>query len=272
MISIIVAVHNHLTINKIFLEHLQKYTYNPYELIVIDNNSTDGSREYFRDAGAIIVENCQNYSYPYCQNQGIREAKYDVLAFLNNDIIVAPHWDRKLMEAMDVHGLEIITPSGVEFAETTEATRKLHRRWKAIKNVVGLIAKNNFTFRLMVKLMYGDWEKYNQQRYAKYGTEIKEGFLGNSVIMKRSGLGKVGLWDERIQAADWDLYMRSKKRSQEQGDLKPVHVALGIFNHHFIRLTLKSKPPVFADAANIISLNEKWPTAEQEKLLKNLTA
>lgn len=270
MISIIVAVHNQLAINKIFVEHLQKYTYHPYELIIIDNNSTDGSREFFKSVGAVVVENSQNYSYPYCQNQGIKAAKYDVFAFLNNDIIVAPNWDKKLLETMDAHGLEIITPSGIERAETPAVTQRLHRRWKAIKNVVGYVAKNDFSFRLMVKLMYGNWEKFNQQRYAMYGIEVIEGFLGNSIIMKRSGLEKVGLWDEQIQAADWDLYMRSKKRSLEQHDIKPIHVALGVFNHHFIRLTLKSKPPVFADASKMMSIKEKWPESERTRLMKDL--
>jgi hypothetical protein len=86
-------------------------------------------------------------------------------------------------------------------------------------------------------------------------------------------LDKVGLWDERIQAADWDLYFRSKKRSIEHGDIKPVHVALGVFNHHFIRITLGSniaKEPVFADAANIIPLKDKWTDEERKVLQKDL--
>ena len=124
----------------------------------------------------------------------------------------------------------------------------------------------------MVKLMYGNWEKFNQQRYQKYCTDVIEGFLGNSVIMKRSALDKVGLWDERLQAADWDLYLRSKKRSLEHGDIKPVHVALGVFNHHFIRLTVGAKPPLFVDAANIIPLKQKWTEEERATLLKDLPA
>jgi hypothetical protein len=76
--------------------------------------------------------------------------------------------------------------------------------------------------------------------------------------MKKSALEKIGPWDERIYAADFDLYLRSKVRNASVGDLKPVHTALGVFNHHFIRLTLDSKPPVFKDKANLISLDEKW--------------
>ena len=40
MISIIAAVHNQLPINKLFYDSLVKYTYHPFELIIIDNNSS----------------------------------------------------------------------------------------------------------------------------------------------------------------------------------------------------------------------------------------
>ena len=47
MLSIIVAVYNQLGHNQLFLEGIQRYTTGPYEVIVIDNHSTDGSVEFF---------------------------------------------------------------------------------------------------------------------------------------------------------------------------------------------------------------------------------
>jgi glycosyltransferase involved in cell wall biosynthesis len=91
MISIITAVFNQRGMNQLFYEKLVEYTENPFELIIIDNNSTDGSREYFENKKFVkLIKNDGNYSYPFCQNQGIKAAKYDYLAFLNNDIIVCP--------------------------------------------------------------------------------------------------------------------------------------------------------------------------------------
>jgi len=93
MISIITAIHNGLAINKFYEASLKKYTVNPFELIIIDNASKDGSAEFFENAGYKVVRNQQNYSYPYCQNQGTKIAKGEYLFFLNNDIVVAPCWD-----------------------------------------------------------------------------------------------------------------------------------------------------------------------------------
>jgi GT2 family glycosyltransferase len=270
MISIITAIHNGLAVNKIFLANLKKYTFHPFELIIIDNNSTDGSKEYFARNNAIIIENNNNYSYPYCQNQGIAQAKFDILALLNNDIIVSPHWDKKLIDIAERNNLEIITPCGIERLENPEATKKISRKWKAIKNFVSAIGINSFTLKLMHKLMYSGWEKFNEQRFQKFGNSVSEGFVGNTVVIKKSAIEKIGMFDERIQSADFDLYVRSKKRNLEKGDMKPVHIAWGVFNHHFIRMTVKSKPTEFSDKTKMISLEEKWGKELEGYLKQNV--
>jgi len=269
MISIITAVHNQLEMNQIFLENLRKYTVNPFELIIIDNNSTDGTRQFFENEGAVVIANHANFSYPYTQNQGIKVAKYNLFAFLNNDIIVCPQWDQKIIESMKVNGLDLITVCGIERIEAPELTKKLGRKWKRIKNILKQFGLSKFNLNLMHKLMYGNWEKFNQNRENIFKNKVIEGFVGNSVIFNRTALERIGPWDERIQGADFDIYMRSKKRNIEFGDIKPCHIALNVFNHHYIRITAKSKPPVFADAANMITLEEKWSEDERKLLLKD---
>ncbi len=267
MISVITAIYNQLAVNKIFYDFLKRYTGHPFELIIIDNGSQDGSAEFFESVGATVIRNDGNYAYAFCQNQGIRVARYDTFAFLNNDIIVSPDWDKRLLAAMDINGLEVATCCGVERLETGAQTRRIRKKWSLIKNVVGLLGHSETTLRWMHKLMYGNWENFAQKRFERFQSAVMEGFVGNTVIIKKSALEKIGPWDERIYAADFDLYFRSKKRNVEVGDIKPVHVALGVFNHHFIKLTLKSPRPAFKDQARLISLEEKWgePTAQAYK-------
>jgi hypothetical protein len=125
----------------------------------------------------------------------------------------------------------------------------------------------------MHRLMYGDWEKFSAARLAQHGTAVREGFVGNTVIIKRSALARIGLWDERINWADFDLFLRTRQRHREKGDIQPVHIVFGVFHHHYIRMTLKSRPPVFKDADKIIQPEEKWGREEIaacEQLLKSL--
>jgi len=264
MISIITAVHNGLSFNKIYLECLRKYTKSPYEVIIIDNASTDGSREYFQENGCKVIANDRNYSYPYCQNQGIREASGDYLFFLNNDLIVSPSWDERLIKAAQLHGVDIISAAGIENVGNRKETKKISRAWKRVKNPLKIFGFGRGNLLLMQRLMYGNWEKYCEKLFEKFGYNVIEGIVGNNVMMTRRALTIMGDWDERIQGADWDLFMRTKQRSMEKGDIKPCHIALGVYIHHYIRMTVKYavKPTPFADIDKLIALSDKW-TKEQ---------
>ncbi|EMR03990.1 glycosyltransferase family 2 protein [Cesiribacter andamanensis] len=259
MISIITSVHNQLGMNQLYMEYLTRYTHYPFELIVIDNASTDGTLEFFREHADVVIANEVNYSYPYCQNQGVRAARYDILAFLNNDILVSPEWDLRMLEVMQEHGLEIASFATNDHLENRKAQKALNRRWKRIKYPTqALFGTGKGSLQLMARLMYGNWERWCERRYQQFGKGIKEGFSGSSIIMRRSALEKLGPWDERLQAADFDLYFRSKDRSLQQGDIKPMMLATGVYIHHYQRLTSKAKRPAFVDAANHISLTDKW--------------
>lgn len=269
MISIITAVHGQLAVNRLFWEHLKNNTRSPFELIIIDNASPDGSADFFDSVGARVVRNKENFSYPRSQNQGIELARHDWLAFLNNDIIVSPAWDEVLMASMRSHDLEAATVCGIEQVENAQATRRLKRRWSLIKNSLSVFSRSQSNLRRMHRWMYGNWEQFAAERQKQFAGQIKEGFVGNTVMLRRSALEKIGPWDERVQAADFDLYLRSKARHLSHGDMRPVHIALDCFVHHYIRLTLSAGYPPFADRARLISLEEKWP-AEQRAWLDAL--
>ena len=268
LISIITAIHNGLAFNQLFYESLIKYTIHPFELIIIDNVSTDGSREYFEKVGARIIHNEVNYSYPYCQNQGIALAETDNLFFLNNDIILSPRWDEILLEVAMRHNVDVLSASGIENLGTKKETQSIDRKWKRTKNPLMIFGFGKKNLAFMHKLMYGNWEKFCQKKFEKQRWNIVEGIVGNNVMITRRGLNIVGLWDERIQTADFDLFMRTKKRAQAVGDIKPAQIALGAFIHHYNRMTVKYavKPKPFADQTNLIGLYDKWTPAEVEDL------
>jgi GT2 family glycosyltransferase len=272
MISIIVAIYNQYELNELFLETLRKYTNNVYELIIIDNGSTDGSQELFKKHGATIIQNQANYSYPYCQNQGIKVAKYDILAFFNNDIIVSPGWDTQLLQSMKIHKLDVCGFGCNDTIEKgNEDIRPVRRKWQRVKNLIyTAFGTRSFSLHWMMKLMYGNWVSWNQKWAQKYKDEIREGLSGSCVISTKKGIELIGLWDERVQSADFDIYLKTKKRNLEVGDIRPAHNIMGIYIHHFGRLTVKGKPPVFVDAANIIELKTKWGEALANELLRDI--
>ena len=265
-ISIITAVYNQLAMNQIYWENLVKNTQHPFELIVIDNASTDASADFFESVGARVIRNAGNYSYPVSQNQGIAVAKGEWLAFLNNDIIVSEGWDEALMANAVHNQLDVITSCGIERIESKAATKKLRRRWNRIRGLVGLFGTGRRSLLLMHKWMYGNWSAFCQNRRERFKHQAVEGFVGNTVMFSRRALDILGPWDETQQAADFDLFLRTALRAREVGDIRPMHIALDCFNHHYIRLTMKGGYPPFVDRDKLISLDQKW-TAEQRALL-----
>jgi glycosyltransferase involved in cell wall biosynthesis len=262
-----------MAMNEIFLHSLKKYTHNPYELIIIDNNSTDGSREFFENNGAIIIHNENNYSYPYCQNQGIRKASCEVLCFLNNDNILSPNWDVHLLHVIGKNNYDVLSMASNDKGINRHETITKSRKWKRIKyTIVTMFGVSKFSLQLMFKLMYPKWEKYTGEILNKYGYRLSEGFSGSAIAMTAKGIEKVGLWDERQQGADFDLYSRTKQRHEQVGDIQPLSIISGVYIHHYGRITLKSKqePPEFADVGNLISWEEKWGAENCEKFMDAL--
>jgi len=70
------------------------YPQEKLEIILVDNNSTDGSVEYVKNSypEVKIIKNNYNTGFAVANNLGARQAKGQYLAFLNNDMKVDCNW------------------------------------------------------------------------------------------------------------------------------------------------------------------------------------
>ncbi len=93
--SIVIITYNNLDYTKDCISSIRKYTKKgTYEIIVVDNLSSDGTRQWLKEQKNIkIVLNNENMGFPKGCNQGIKKANpnYDIL-LLNNDTIVTENW------------------------------------------------------------------------------------------------------------------------------------------------------------------------------------
>lgn len=83
------------------LTSILAFTDVPYDVIVIDNGSTDGSVEYLREVefdGMTLVENAENLGCPAARAQGMTLARGEYVLFLDNDTVVTHGWLRRLVE------------------------------------------------------------------------------------------------------------------------------------------------------------------------------
>ena len=114
--SIIIVTYNNLALNKLCLasvlyntEHLN------YEVIVVDNNSSDGTPEYLRQLAAEhshirIILNPANHGFARANNQGIAVSTGEHFILLNNDTVVPPGWLSRLLKHLEDPRIGMVGP------------------------------------------------------------------------------------------------------------------------------------------------------------------
>jgi glycosyltransferase involved in cell wall biosynthesis len=105
--SIIVVTRNGLRHTVACIESLARTMPFGSELIVVDNDSCDGTRAYLQEItqrmqGATrVIELEGNQGWCRGINRGLEEAEGKYLVMLNNDVVVSPGWLEGLRECMD---------------------------------------------------------------------------------------------------------------------------------------------------------------------------
>ena len=102
-VSIIIPHWNGIETLSECIDSLLKSTFESYEVIVVDNASSDGSQAWIKESHPHIklVENDRNYGYAGGCNRGADKASGEFLVFLNNDTIQKSDWLHYLVELME---------------------------------------------------------------------------------------------------------------------------------------------------------------------------
>ncbi|MFD1772641.1 glycosyltransferase family 2 protein [Paenibacillus rhizophilus] len=98
--SIIIPTFNGLGLLRSCVEAIHQHTPKPYELIVVDNASSDGTAEYCRREKITFISLPANAGFPVACNHGLQLASGDELLLLNNDVIVSKGWLANLKAAL----------------------------------------------------------------------------------------------------------------------------------------------------------------------------
>ncbi len=100
-VSIIIINYNGKKFLEKCLKSLETIKYENYEIILVDNNSTDDSVEFVKNTypSIIIIKLDKNYGFAEPNNIGAKNAKGNFLLFLNNDTEVTPNFVTELVNA-----------------------------------------------------------------------------------------------------------------------------------------------------------------------------
>lgn len=100
LISIIVLSYNTFDLLQRCVESIRQHTDVPYELVLVDTGSHDGSDEYIAAAADRPILNGYNAGFAGGFNQGLAAARGDFVFFLDSDTKVPPSWASSLVETL----------------------------------------------------------------------------------------------------------------------------------------------------------------------------
>lgn len=203
-LSIIIVSYNTKKLTEAAIKSVLKEKENlKVEIILIDNNSQDGSLEILRSykkKGQIkLIENNSNTGFSFANNQGIRVSKGRHVLLLNSDTVVKKDSLTNLVEFADTH-----RDVGVIASQ--------------LLNADGSIQPSCFYFPTVKSAIYEFWFG-KKGLFEKYAPRVKspivvEAAVGASFLMTQQALKKVGVLDEKYYFYFEDIdYCRRVRRA-----------------------------------------------------------
>jgi GT2 family glycosyltransferase/Tfp pilus assembly protein PilF len=240
--SILVLCCNEVAYTRMCLESVLKHTRRPYELVIVDNGSTDETQAYLEElrarvgpARVTVIRNESNVGFAAGCNQALARARGRYLVFLNNDTVVTAGWLEGLV------------------------------RWALFKwPHVGLVGpvSNYAPPPQLVEPGYGDLsglEAFAERRRKQFSDRALEVVraTGFCLLARREVLAQLGGLDERYGHGffeDDDLCLRAREAGFK------LLVAPDVYVHHFGSRTFRALglDPEGLLRENFALFREKW--------------
>ncbi|MFZ5643477.1 MAG: glycosyltransferase [Bacillota bacterium] len=159
LVSIVIPCYNKLKYTRLCLENIFIYTSHPFEVILVDNCSSDGTGEYLeqlkrKHKNVIIIKNSHNHGWGAACNQGINAASGDYVLFMHSDVAVTEGWlCRMLWAGNSCNNIGIIGPrsnsaSGAQLVRDARYRNELEMHQLAWEIAVKSSAKGIYTDRV----------------------------------------------------------------------------------------------------------------------------
>lgn len=181
LISIIIVNWNGENVIRDCLDSIVTQIYKNIEVIVVDNNSTDASKEIINKSfkKVKLIENKENVGFAEGNNIGSKYAKGEYILLLNNDTIVTKDFLTKLFNVIDSDdSIGVVQPKILY-------RQKVAFKKEAINSIGAFFTATGFLY-YPGYLKNPDLEIYNKQReiFSAYGACM----LIRSSIIKNTGL------------------------------------------------------------------------------------
>lgn len=204
MISIIIPIYNQYDMTYECIQAIRENTQD-CEIIIVDNGSEIPFKVPF--TGFIdckVIRNEKNEGYPRAINQGIADAKSDVIVLLNNDVVVTPGWAEELLKYLD--DFSIVGPITNYVAGKQRVQVDTYTNKDELYKIAELVSEEN----------KGDVEEVNW-------------IIGFCMVIKKEVFQTIGLFDTSLWPCcgeEIDFCFRAREAGFKIG------IAYDVYVHH----------------------------------------
>lgn len=239
--SIIILCLNQIKYTQQCLQSIDKYTSVPYELILVDNGSTDGTQAFLKEYSkkhnaCTVILNESNRGFAGGNNQGIAAAEGDYILLLNNDVIVTQNW----LERLIAH---------------VESDENIGMAGPVSNSVSGPQQVEHVTYGRNMKKMHKFARNYSKNNVGRTQKILR--LVGFCLLIKRQVLDIICGLDENYGNGNYeddDLCLRSRIAGFRN------IIAHDVFIHHYGSMTFKGNKIDYTDSleGNRRRFADKW--------------
>lgn len=192
------------------------------DVVVVDNESTDGTPEIVRGHAGARVVSCRNLGFSHANNRALMTCDARYVLFLNPDTEVLEGTFEELVAALDARpsvgliGVKQVTPDGELFPT-------IRRQPNALRALAEALGSEKLPFR-------APWLCERELDLERYEREIPcDWTSGSFMLARREAIESAGFLDERffIYAEETDFCLRIRRTGWEVR-----HLPLMTILHH----------------------------------------
>ncbi|WP_224753613.1 glycosyltransferase family 2 protein [Paenibacillus terricola] len=225
--SIIIPTYNQAKYLKSCVESISEHTDLPYEIIIVDNGSTDETAEYLKQIGSQVRYRilADNHGFAGAVNIGLMMAKGTTLLLLNNDTLVTDNWLDNMLACLNSESkIGMVGP----VTNYISGDQQIDVPYTDIVDMYEFARRNN---------------ELNSARWIR-----TDRLVGFCLLFRRELLEKVGYLDEGFEVGnfeddDYNIRVRLQGYS--------LVIARDSFIHHFGSVSMKATGQQFE------SINER---------------
>lgn len=194
-VSIILVNYNTRHLTQVAIESIQKHTSNVvYEIILIDNASTDGSKEFFEKRKDIkYLYNKENIGFGRANNLGYQYAKGKYILLLNTDTYLINNAIKEFFDYMEEASKEVACVGcwlkNAELGENASEVHFLH---------INTVLRNSWNALIPSPLKKRKSIVNKSEEEGVIKEKKVEAVIGADMFIRREVIERYDLFDEKI--------------------------------------------------------------------------